>query len=159
MNKLQPKTVAESKTEQVQIVLNADINGYGRLFGGKLMQWIDIIAGVVAMRHSNCNVTTAFIDKLQFKAPAHANDVVVLVGKVTYVGTTSMEIRVDTFVEGLDGHKRAINHAYVVMVALDENDKPTPVPPLLLQTEQERAEWEAGQRRCDLRKQRRVDFF
>lgn len=159
MSNLTPKTVAESKTEQVQIVLNADINGYGRLFGGKLMQWIDVIAGVVAMRHSNCNVTTAFIDKLQFKAPAHANDIIVLIGKITYVGRTSMEVRVDTFVEELDGKKRAINHAYVVMVALDENDKPTEVPPLLLQTEQEKAEWEAGQKRFELRKQRKVDFF
>lgn len=159
MSKLQPKTVSESMTTQVQIVLNADINGYGRLFGGKLMQWIDIIAGVVAMRHSNCNVTTAFIDRLQFKAPAHANDIILLVGKITYVGKTSMEVRVDTFVEGLDGHKKAINHAYIVMVALDENDKPTPVPPLLIQTEQEKAEWEAGQKRFELRKQRQVDFF
>lgn len=159
MSNLTPKTVAESKTEQVQIVLNADINGYGRLFGGKLMQWIDVIAGVVAMRHSNCNVTTAFIDKLQFKAPAHANDIIVLIGKITYVGRTSMEVRVDTFVEELDGKKRAINHAYVVMVALDENDKPTEVPSLLLQTEQEKAEWEAGQKRFELRKQRKVDFF
>lgn len=159
MNELKAKTVSESKTQQVQIVLKADINGYGRLFGGKLMQWIDIIAGVVAMRHSNCNITTAFIDKLHFKAPAHANDIVVLNGKVTYVGNTSMEIRVDTFVEGLDGYKRAINHAYVVVVALDENDKPTKVPPLHIETDQERAEWEAGKKRFELRKKRKLDFF
>ena len=159
MQTLEPKTVAESRTEQVQLVLNEHINGYDRLFGGKLMQWIDVVAGVVARRHANCNVTTVFIDKLHFKAAARVNDTIVLIGKLTWVGCTSMEVRVDTFVEALDGKKRPINHAYLVMVALDEQERPTPVPPLLLQTEQEKAEWEAGVRRSQLRKQRRSEFF
>lgn len=103
MQTLEPKTVAESRTEQVQLVLNEHINGYDRLFGGKLMQWIDVVAGVVARRHANCNVTTVFIDKLHFKAAARVNDTIVLIGKLTWVGRTSMEVRVDTFVEALDG--------------------------------------------------------
>lgn len=159
MQTLVPKTVAESRTEQVQLILNEHINGYDRLFGGKLMQWIDVVAGIVARRHANCNVTTVSIDKLHFKAAARVNDTIVLVGKMTWVGRTSMEVRVDTFVEALDGQRRPINHAYLVMVALDEQERPTPVPPLLLQTEQEKAEWEAGVRRSELRKQRRSEFF
>lgn len=159
MSELKPKYVADSKTEQTQMVLSEHINGYNRLFGGKLMEWIDIVAGVVARRHSNHNVTTVCIDKLHFKAPAHINDIVVLQGKVTHVGTTSMEVRVDTFVEDMNGQKRPINHAYLVLVAMDENEHPTKVPGLILTNEQEKAEWEAGTRRSELRKQRRKDFF
>ncbi len=159
IEKQSEKYVSDSTTKQVHIIMNEHINGSHRLFGGKLMEWIDIVAGVVARRHANCNVTTISMDKIHFKAPAYVNDLVVLVGKVTYVGTSSMEIRVDTFVESLDGVKRPINHAYVVMVALDEHEKPTKVPRLILQTEQEKAEWEAGIKRNQLRKQRSLEFY
>ncbi len=83
----------------------------------------------------------------------------VLIGQVTYVGNTSMEVRVDTFVEQIDGVKNLVNQAYFVMVALDENERPTTVPGLILETEEERAEWEAGQRRSNLRRQRRREQF
>lgn len=72
---------------------------------------------------------------------------------------TSMEVRVDTFVENLNGERHMINRAYLVLVALDENDHSTPVPPLLLETDEERAEWEAGKRRSELRKQRKAEQF
>ena len=159
MSNLEPKYVADSLTEQTQMILSENINGFGRLFGGRLMEWIDIVAGVVARRHCNHNITTVCIDKLHFKAPAHVNDIVVLHGKITYVGHTSMEVRVDTFVEDLNGRQRPINHAYVVMVAIDDNEKPTEVPGLILTNEQEKAEWEAGKRRSELRRQRRKDLF
>ena len=159
MSELKAKYVADSKTEQTQMVLSEHINGYNRLFGGQLMEWIDIVAGVVARRHSNHNVTTVCIDKLHFKAPAHVNDIVVLNGKITYVGKTSMEVRVDTFVEDMDGLQHPINHAYLVLVAIDEEEKPVVVPDIILTTEQEKAEWEAGMKRSELRKQRRKDFF
>mgnify|MGYP000326383769 CR=1 FL=1 len=151
------KTVAESRTEQVQILLPEHINGYNRLFGGQLMQWIDVVAAVVARRHSNRNVTTASIDNLQFKAAAHVNDTVVLFGQITYVGRTSMEVRVQTYVEGMDGIRRLINRAYFVMV--DENEKPTPVPGILPETLEEKLEYEAGIKRNALRKQRREEQF
>ena len=153
------KTVAESRTEQVQILLPEHINGYNRLFGGQLMQWIDVVAAVVARRHSNRNVTTASIDNLQFKAAAHVNDTVVLFGQITYVGRTSMEVRVQTYVEGMDGIRRLINRAYFVMVALDENEMPTPVPGILPETLEEKLEYEAGIKRNALRKQRREEQF
>jgi len=85
------KRVKDSRTEQVQILMPEHINGYGRLFGGKLVEWIDVVAGVVARRHSGRNITTLCIDNLHFKEPAYVNDTIVLSGRVTYVGKTSME--------------------------------------------------------------------
>ncbi|MDD3243471.1 MAG: acyl-CoA thioesterase [Eubacteriales bacterium] len=153
------KTVAQSQTQQVQILMPGDINGYGRLFGGQLMEWIDVVAAVVARRHSNANVTTVAVDNLQFKAAAYVNSTVVLDGRMTYVGNTSMEVRVETFVEALDGSRELVNRAYLVLVALDEEEKPFPVPRLVCTTEEEKTEWDAGQRRRQLRSQRRREQF
>lgn len=149
------KRVSDSRTEQVQIILNSHINGNKRLFGGRLMQWIDTVGAVVARRHSGYEVTTACIDNLQFRAAVVVNSTVVLIGKMTHVGRTSMEVRVDTFVEGLNGVRELVNTAYMVFVALDENQRPIPVPRLVLETEQEEAEFENGARRQQLRKERR----
>ena len=153
------KGVAESQTEQIQILMPEHINGAGRLFGGKLVEWIDVVAGVGARRHSGCNVITAAIDNLQFKAGAYVNDTLVLIGRVTHVGHTSMEVRVDTYVESLSGTRSVVNRAYLVLVALDEEGNPTSVPSLRLETESERAEWDAGERRRDLRKIRRLEGY
>lgn len=153
------KKVSESKTEQVQIISQSDLNGYKRLFGGQLMQWIDTVAGVTARRHCGKNVTTAMVDSLQFKEAAYANDLIVLIGKVTYVGRTSMEVCVRSYVEGLDGMRRLINTAYFVMVALDENEKPSEVPGLMLETEEEKMEWEYAKKRNEVRKSRRKGEF
>ena len=144
MLNIQPKIPADSYTESVQILNLGTMNGYNRLFGGKLMEWIDICAAVVARRHANRNVTTVLVDTLEFKEPAYANSLVVLCGKVVYVGRTSMDVRVQSYVEKLDGSRQLINSAYLTLVALDENDKPTPVPQLKLTTDDERAEWDAA---------------
>lgn len=153
------KTVAQSLTTHVQILMPCDLNGYGRLFGGRLMEWIDVVAAVVARRHAGCEVTTACIDHLEFQAPAKANETVVLEGRMTWVGRTSMEVRVDTFVEELSGHRHQVNRAYLVLVALDADHKPTSVPALTLETPEEHAEWEAGVRRQQLRKQRKKEQY
>ena len=159
MKDIQPRRVQDSRTQQIQILMPEHINGYDRLFGGKLVEWVDIVAAVVARRHSHRNVTTASIDNLQFMAAAHVNNTVLLDGRITYVGKTSMEVCVETFVERLDGTKELVNKAYLVLVAIDENEKPVPVPPLLLETEDERTEWEAGKRRSELRKSRRAEKY
>ena len=153
------KKVSDSYTEQVQLLLQGNMNGYHRLFGGKLMEWIDVVAAVAARRHSGKNVTTVVVDELQFKGPAYANETLLLTGWVTYVGRTSMEVCVKTYVEELSGERRLINTAYVVLVALDENEKPTEVPGLILETEREKADWEAGRRRNELRKQRKAEKY
>lgn len=153
------KKVSDSKTEQIQILMPEHINGFNRLFGGKLMEWIDVVAAVVARRHSGCNVTTASVDNLQFKAAAYINSTIFLSGQITCVGNTSMEVRVTTYVEKLDGTRHMINRAYLVLVALDENDHPVNVPGIILETDEERVEWEAGEKRRELRKQRRLEAY
>ncbi len=153
---MKAKRVAVSITEQVHIVMPSHISGTNRLFGGQLLAWIDEVSAVAARRHSERNVITAAIDNLQFKSAVYINNILVLIARITYVGTTSMEVRVDTYVEDhITGLRKVVNRAYLVMVALDENEKPTEVPRLILETEAERAEWEAGLRRYQLRKERR----
>lgn len=153
------KKVEDSMTEQQYIVRPSDINHYGRLFGGQLLKWIDELAGIVATRHSNATITTAAIDNLQFQAPAFVGDLIVLQGTVTYVGRSSMEIRVDTYVEALDGTRKMINRAYIDMVAIDCQGKAREVPGLLLETEAQRQEYEAAMKRKQLRKERRQSEF
>lgn len=159
MNNLPERRAAESRTEQIQIVMPGYTNGNGRLFGGKLVAWMDVVAAVTARRHAHRDVTTVSIDNLQFKKAAYVNDTIVLVGQLTHVGVTSMEVRVDAFAERMDGEKELVNRAYFTLVALDGHERPTPVPRLLPETEEERAEWEAGTRRTELRLQRRIEQF
>lgn len=148
------KTVAASRAEQVHIVMPADVNAGFNLFGGMLMQWIDVVAGVVARRHSGCEILTAAVDHLEFLAPAHLNDTVTLMGRVTYVGNTSMEVCVETYVERLShpNERLHVNRAYLTMVALDKENRPAQAPLLELRTEEERADFEAGKRRREMRR-------
>ena len=151
------KTVDDSRAETVHIVRPNHLNGANRLFGGILMQWIDEVAGIVAKRHCMGNVTTASVDNLTFLHGAYQNDMVVIKGKLTWVGNSSMEVCVDTYVENLNGHRERINNAHFMMVALDENDKPAQVPKLILQTEDEHLAWAHGEERRRIRNQRRKD--
>lgn len=153
------KAVSESKTEQVYQVRPEHLNGAGRLFGGKLMEWIDELAGLVGIRHSQRDVVTASVDNLKFIRGAYLKDLIALVGRVTFVGKTSMEVRVDTYVESLDGTRKPINRAYLTLVAVDADGNPTEVPGLLVKTEAERAEWEAGMKRREMRMLRRTEGF
>ncbi len=151
------KTVDDSRVETVHIVRPNHLNGANRLFGGILMQWIDEVAGIVAKRHAMTNVTTASVDNLTFLRGAYQNEMVVIKGKLTWVGNTSMEVCVDTYVEDLRGERIRINNAHFMMVALDENDKAVKVPKLVLQTDDERLAWEHGEKRGRIRKQRKLD--
>ena len=154
------KRVEDSLTEQTYLVMHKHINGYGRLFGGQLMAWIDELAGIVSQRHSGSQITTACIDQLNFKHAVMLGDTLVMIGRITYVGTSSMEVRIDSYVEDLEGMRRMINRAYVVMVAIDvETGKSKKVPGLIVETESQKAEWEGGIRRMELRKQRKVEGF
>ena len=136
------KHIGDSQTSQVQILNQSHLNGYDRLFGGQLMSWMDIVAAVTARRHSGMNVTTVRVEGLEFRLPARANDTLFLNAHVAYVGTTSMYIRVEAYVEKLNGERELTNSAWFVMVALDENERPAPVPGLIVETEEEKAEWE-----------------
>ena len=116
---MKEKRVSDSRTTQVQIIMERDINGASRLFGGQLLEWIDVVAAVVARRHCQQEVTTAAIDNLQFRAPAQLGSTLCLEGQLTHVGRTSMEGRVDSFTEDLEGNRALINRAYLVLVAID----------------------------------------
>ena len=151
------KTVDESRVETVRVVRPNHLNGANRLFGGILMQWIDEVAGIVAKRHCMCNVTTASVDNLTFLKGAYQNEMVVIQGKLTWVGSSSMEVCVDTYVENLQGERLRINNAHFMMVALDENDKPVQGPRLILQTEDEHLAWAHGEERRRIRNQRKKD--
>lgn len=159
-NMTNTQTVSQSRTEIIHMVRPNYLNGAGRLFGGALMQWLDEAAGTVAMRHAHCNVITASVDNLRFIHGAYNGEIIVIIGKVTYVGRTSMEVRLDTYVEHLEsGIRKPINRAYFTMVAMDENDRPRPVPGLILETESDRADWEAAQKRREMRIRRREEGF
>lgn len=149
------KRPADSVTECSHILFYPHLNGQQRLFGGQLMEWIDICAAITARRHSGHEVTTLSVDTLTFHAPAFCNQTIVLVGTVTFVGGTSMEVRVDTYVESLGRERSHINSAYLIMVAIDDDGRPCRVPGLEPETEAEKAEWEAGRQRYIARKQKR----
>lgn len=153
------KKISDSMLEQVYQVRPEHLNGAGRLFGGKLMEWIDEIAGLVAIRHSQTKVVTASVDNLRFICGAYQNDLLVLIGKISYVGNTSMEIRVDTYMEDLNGMRRPINRAYLTLVAIDDEENPIQIPGIILENESEKAEWEAGKKRKEFRMQRKKEGF
>ena len=123
------------------------------------MKWIDELAGIVAIRHCGATVTTAAIDNLQFQAPAYSGDMIVLEGVVTSVGRSSMEIRVDTYREMLNGSREMINRAYIDMVSINCKGEPIEVPDILIETEEQKKEYEAAQKRRQMRKQRRQEGF
>ncbi|MBR6401696.1 MAG: acyl-CoA thioesterase [Firmicutes bacterium] len=155
------RSVKDSVTECVRLVKNEDINGGARLFGGRLMQWMDEAAGICAMRHSGMLITTAAVDNLQFKKGAAVGDVVAVTAKVTYVGNTSMEVRVDVYVEEIEtGIRHVINRAYFTEVCIEADGRPVPVPYTIVpENTAEQAEWEGAQKRIEMRRQRRSQGF
>ena len=155
------KNVEDSVTEWTRVVKYNDINSEGRLFGGQLMSWIDEVAGTVALRHSGNPVATAAVDNMQFKQGAVLGDVLVIIGKLTHVGRTSMEVRVDTYVEDVQtGMRHVMNRAYFTEVCIDNDGTPCIVPyGMNIRTESEKAEWEGAIKRRELRKQRRMEGF
>ena len=146
-------------TKAVHIVMPQDCNGYSkpRLFGGQLMAWIDVVGAVAARRFTKANVTTVCVDHLTFLRAAYLNDTVVQEARVTWSGRTSVEVRVDTFVEQLDGKRELVNRAYMVFVALDDNDRPVPVPKFTPETLEEQYEFSAALNRKEIRKQEREE--
>ena len=153
------KTVAESRVETIHLVMPSDMNDSGRLFGGRLMCWIDEVAGLVGRRHAQMNVTTGSVDNLKFLRGAYLRDMVVVSGKVTHVGNASMEVKVETFIEKAPGERELINRAYLTMVGLDENDKPCRLPRLILESEEDQKEWQRAETRREIRRRQSSEGF
>ncbi len=134
--------MADSATEMTQLVLPQHANVHGTLLGGTVMHWIDLAAAVVANRHSRRPVVTAAFDEMAFLAPVMVGQVALIHARLTLVDRSSMEIRVDVASEDvLTGERRRTGTAFVTFVALDPvTQRPTPVPPLVLETDEEKQE-------------------
>jgi acyl-CoA hydrolase len=133
-------TPEKTRCVMTQIVMPMHTNGVaGVMFGGIMMQWIDVCAGVAAMRHASGAVLTASIDRLDFLSPVHVGEVVLLQAQVNYVSRTSMEVgcRVDTE-DMKTGVRRYVTKSYLTFVAISDDGRPRPLPPLELETEDDR---------------------
>ena len=142
------KPQAASQTHMTEYVLPQHANALGGVFGGQIMAWIDLCAAICAQRHSGHQAVTAFVDDLAFQEPVRVGEVVRLTARVTAVFRTSMEIEV--MVEGEDattGRRWPCVDALVTFVAIDDRKKPTPVPPLVLDSDDVRASQAAGEAR------------
>lgn len=142
-------TPDETRCVMTQIVMPMHTNGVaGVMFGGVMMQWIDVCAGVAAMRHAGGAVVTASIDRLDFLTPVHVGEVVVLRAQVNYVAKTSMEVGCRVETEDMRTRtRRYTTKAYLTFVALDERARPRPLGPLALETEEDQRRYREGERR------------
>ena len=123
------KTVANSQVEMIEIVFPNDANPLGNIFGGRVMQLIDVVASISAMRHCRNAVVTASMDRLDFVSPAYVGEILILQSSVNFVARTSMEVGVRVTAENpLTGERRHTGSAYVTYVAIDKSGHPVPVP-------------------------------
>ena len=153
---LRPKTPASSRVEMTQLVLPNNANNRGTAFGGQVMAWIDIAAAVAAARHGNGACVTASIDAVDFVRPLEKGPVVVLKAQVNYVGRSSMEVGVRVEGEVFGGGRYHATTAYTTFVAMNEHGRPRPVPPLQLETDEDRRRHAAAKERMEYRKGRRA---
>ena len=132
-------TPDQTRCVMTQIVMPMHTNGVaGVMFGGIMMQWIDVCAGVAAMRHARGGVLTASIDRLDFMSPVRVGETVVLQAQVNYTAKTSMEVGCRVETEDMrTGIRRYVTKAYLTFVAVDEHGRPRPIPSLELVTEED----------------------
>ena len=153
MAKLRGRTVAESATETVEVVLPNDTNPLGNLLGGKVMHLIDVAGAIAAQRHSRSQVVTVAVDNLDFLYPIRVGERVALRARVTRAFRTSMEVEVRVYREDyLTGGRQQSSSAFVTYVALDPQGRPQEVPRLIVKTEEEKRRYREalGRRRSRL---------
>jgi acyl-CoA hydrolase len=153
---LAPKRAAESVTEMVQVVLPNDANPLGFILGGTVMHLIDIAGAIASLRHTRTAVVTAAVDGLQFLHPIKVGDLIILKARVTCAFTTSLEVQVDVFSEEtLTGNRLQTSRAYLTFVAVSSDGTRLPIPPLLLESDEDkRVERDAHARREERLRQR-----
>lgn len=148
------KTPSESAVETRYLLMPDQANPQGTAFGGAIVAWIDMVAAMAAQRHCRREVVTAGIDSLAFKEPIRVGDHVVLKASVNYVSRSSMEVGVQvTREDPYSGEAVIATTAHLTFVALDENRRPTPAPPILPQTAQEGRRYEDAGLRVKARKE------
>lgn len=154
MENVKGKTPKESAVETRYLIMPQHANPQGTAFGGVIMSWIDIVAGMAAQRHAGCEVVTASIDSLSFKAPTRIGDHVTLRASVNHVSRTSMEVGVQVTRENpYNGKQTRATTAHLTFVALDENKNPTPVPPIIPETPIEKKRYRNAELRVKSRKE------
>ena len=155
--KLPPaKPVRESQAIYTELTLPNDANGLGTLFGGKLMQYVDLCAAIAAARHARCAVVTASVDQLTFLRPVRIGQLVILKSSVNRVFRTSMEVGVKVWVEDLaSGEVNHVSSAYLTFVALDKDHHRIPIAPVQPETEDEIRRFEHAGHRREVRLQMR----
>lgn len=130
------KTVRETAVVVSQMMTPQEVNLSGNVHGGVIMKLIDTVGAIVAVRHAKANIVTASIDRLDFLYPVFAGNLVTFKASLNLVGTSSMEIGVRVETENpMTGEIRHTASAYLTFVALDKSGKPTPIPPLILESE------------------------
>ena len=147
-----PKPARESASIYTELTLPNDANSLGTLFGGKLMQWVDLAASLAAVRHARAAVVTASVDSMTFLQPVRIGQLVVLKSSVNRVFRTSMEVGVKVFVEDLrSGEVKHVSSAYLTFVALDKDRNRVEICPVIPETEDECRRYEAAGRRREYR--------
>ena len=148
----QPRSAADSFTEMVQVVLPNDANPLGFALGGTVMHLIDIAGAIAAHRHARTSMVTAAVDGLQFLSPIRIGDLIILRARVTAAFRTSLEVEVEVFSEALasgNGERRQTSIAYLTFVTVEEHGRRAEVPPLALETDEDRRKSrEAAERRA-----------
>ena len=133
------KPASASRTTIAQLMQPEHANTHGNVHGGWIMKLVDEAGALACMRHAQSRVVTVAVDQMTFRSPIRISDLVILTAEVSYVGNTSMEAEVYVESENpLTGEKNHTNTAYLVYVALDDLENPTPVPPLNLETDEQR---------------------
>jgi acyl-CoA hydrolase len=151
-------TVTASRVEMTEIVLPEDTNSWGHIFGGRVLALVDKCAAVVAIRHCRSGVLTASIDRVDFLAPVHLGEVMVLRGRLNATFRTSLEVGVEVFSEKpLSGERTLTCQALVTLVGVDREGKPVPVPPIVPETDEDRSLVQAAAERRRLRLASRRD--
>lgn len=146
------KPVSKSRVEMVEMILPNEANPLGTASGGKILHLIDIAAAIAASRHCRKQVVTASFDEVDFLHPVRVGDLVILKSSVNFAGTTSMEVGVKVLSENpKTGEIRHTASAYTTFVALDDWGRPTRVPPILPETDEDRRRNEEGRRRREAR--------
>lgn len=145
---MEAKPVRASRVTLSLLMQPADANLLGNVHGGNIMKLMDEAGASAAMRHGQRPVVTVAVDQVLFKEPIQVGDLVTLNAELTYVGRTSIETQIEVSAQNLlTGETTNTNTAYFVYVAMDERGKPIPVAPLLLETDDERKQWEAAKAR------------
>ena len=153
-HQLTPRTVRESQSEMAEVVLPNDANPLGNLLGGRLMHMIDIAGALAAHRHSRSYVVTASMDHIDFLAPVHIGDLLILKSSVNRAFRTSMEVGVKCWVENyISGTNRHVASAFLTFVAVDQRGRKLPVPPVLPESDEEKQRYEGALRRREMRQQ------